>query len=53
MKLLVAIKKYLEMPPNGSKVMNQDMLEFTRSMTAVEKTAAKAELRSYGMDIED
>lgn len=53
MKLLVAIKKYLEAPPNGEKVMNQDMLIFTRSMTDEDKVAAKAELRSYGMEIED
>jgi hypothetical protein len=52
-KLLVAIKKYLESEPYGQKVENQEMLEFSRSLTLGEKNSARTELRSYGMEVED
>lgn len=53
MKLLSALKTYFEAEPNGAKVDNREMLEFSRSLTAVEKSAAKQELRSYGINIVD
>ena len=53
MKLLSAMKKYLESEPNGMKVQSTEMIEFAKSLTDDEKVAAKAELRSYGIQVED
>lgn len=53
MRLMAAIKNYLETDPHGKKVPAGEMIEFAKTLTPQERDAAKVELRSYGMVIED
>ena len=51
--LTVELKKYLEAEPNGGKVPAGEFMAFYKALTPEDKAAARAELKSYGIDVDE
>lgn len=53
MKLLAAVKRYMEAPPNERKCDLSELKEFKAACSLEESRAFAAELRTYGYDVDE